>query len=61
MIEGGHCLRIDVLMQGVMPPTLAWCREAVGFKKLTYDEIVARDKANLDIFWLKGETLEDTD
>ena len=31
------------------------------FKKFTYDEIVARDKANLDIFWLKDESLEDTE
>ena len=30
------------------------------FKRFTYDEIVARDKANLDIFWLKDESLEDT-
>lgn len=26
-----------------------------------YDEIVARDKANLDIFWLKDESLEDSE
>ncbi|MFA5837730.1 MAG: class I SAM-dependent DNA methyltransferase [Bellilinea sp.] len=25
-----------------------------------YDELVARDKANLDIFWLRDETLEDS-
>ena len=31
------------------------------FRKFTYDEIVARDKANLDIFWLKDESLEDSD
>jgi len=29
------------------------------FKKFTYDEIVARDKTNLDIFWLKDESLGD--
>ena len=28
---------------------------------ITYDEIIARDKANLDIFWLKDEALEDTE
>lgn len=29
------------------------------FKKFTYDEIIARDKTNLDIFWLKDESLGD--
>jgi hypothetical protein len=27
----------------------------------TYDEIIARDKVNLDIFWLRDESLEDTE
>lgn len=31
------------------------------FRRFTYDEIVARDKASLDIFWLRDESLEDTD
>ena len=31
------------------------------FKKFTYAEIVARDKANLDILWLKDESLEDSE
>ena len=26
----------------------------------TYDELIARDKVNLDIFWLRDESLEDT-
>jgi type I restriction enzyme M protein len=26
----------------------------------TYDELLARDKVNLDIFWLRDESLEDT-
>jgi type I restriction enzyme M protein len=26
-----------------------------------YDELVARDKASLDIFWLKDESLADSD
>ena len=42
-------------------PTRARRKEADRFKKFTYDEIVARDKANLDIFWLKDESLEDTE
>jgi type I restriction enzyme M protein len=31
------------------------------FKKFTYEEIVARDKANLDILWLKDDSLEDSE
>ena len=31
------------------------------WKSFTYDELVARDKTNLDIFWLKDDSLEDTE
>ncbi len=31
------------------------------WRSYTYDEIIQRDKANLDIFWLKDESLEDTE
>ena len=31
------------------------------WRSYSYDEIMARDKANLDIFWLRDESLEDTD
>jgi type I restriction enzyme M protein len=31
------------------------------FRPFTYDELAARDKASLDIFWLRDESLEDTD
>lgn len=33
--------------------------ESERFKKFTYDEIIARDKTNLDITWLKDESLDD--
>ena len=36
-------------------------KETEHFKKFTYAEIVARDKANLDILWLKDDSLEDSD
>ncbi len=36
-------------------------RETERFKRFSYDELMARDKANLDIFWLKDESLEDSD
>jgi len=34
-------------------------KETERFKKFTYDEIIARDKTNLDIFWLKDDSLGD--
>jgi type I restriction enzyme M protein len=36
-------------------------KETDRFKSFTYDELLARDKASLDIFWLRDESLEDTD
>jgi type I restriction enzyme M protein len=34
--------------------------ESERFKCFDYDELIQRDKVNLDIFWLKDESLEDT-
>lgn len=33
--------------------------ESENFKAFTYDELMARDKVNLDLIWLKDDTLED--
>ena len=35
--------------------------ESERFRRFTYDELVARDKASLDIIWLKDDSLEDTE
>jgi type I restriction enzyme M protein len=35
-------------------------KETERFHAFGYDELLARDKASLDIFWLKDESLEDT-
>ena len=35
--------------------------ESERFRRFAYDELVARDKASLDITWLRDESLEDTD
>jgi type I restriction enzyme M protein len=35
--------------------------ESERWKSFTYDELIARDKVNLDITWLRDESLEDTD
>ncbi|NBC01019.1 MAG: N-6 DNA methylase [Bacteroidetes bacterium] len=35
--------------------------ESERFRSFDYDDLVARDKTNLDIFWLKDDSLEDTE
>lgn len=35
-------------------------KESERFKSFSYDELIQRDKVNLDIFWLKDESIEDT-
>ncbi len=41
------------------PPNRQKRKETERFKKFTYDEIIARDKTSLDIFWLKDDSLGD--
>ena len=36
-------------------------QESGRFKRYTYDELIARDKVSLDLFWLRDESLEDID
>jgi type I restriction enzyme M protein len=36
-------------------------QETERFRAFSYDELMQRDKASLDIFWLKDESLEDSD
>lgn len=36
-------------------------KESERFQSFTYDELIARDKANLDITWLKDDSLQDLD
>jgi type I restriction enzyme M protein len=35
-------------------------KESDRFKRFSYDELMKRDKVNLDIFWLKDESLEES-
>lgn len=35
--------------------------ESDRFRRFEYEELIARDKASLDIFWLRDESLEDTE
>jgi type I restriction enzyme M protein len=36
-------------------------KETERFRGFSYDELIQRDKTNLDIFWLKDESLEDSE
>jgi type I restriction enzyme M protein len=36
-------------------------QESECFRRFAYNDLVQRDKANLDVFWLRDESLEDTD
>ena len=35
-------------------------KESERFKAFTHEELIKRDKVNLDIFWLQDEALEDS-
>jgi type I restriction enzyme M protein len=41
---------------------LTWSEDNPGgrWRVFTYEELMSRDKANLDIFWLRDESLEDS-
>jgi type I restriction enzyme M protein len=36
-------------------------QETERFRRFSYEQLAARDKLNLDIFWLKDDSLEDID
>jgi type I restriction enzyme M protein len=36
-------------------------KETERFKRFEYDELMARDKASLDVFWLRDDSLEDVE
>jgi len=43
------------------PDNLHDRKETERFRAFSYEDLVKRDKASLDIFWLKDERLEDSD
>ena len=58
------CSRKKILRisRNVITPRIRFERkESERFKSFTYEEISKRDKFNLDIFWLKDESLEGSD
>ncbi|WP_353649811.1 class I SAM-dependent DNA methyltransferase [Nakamurella sp. A5-74] len=52
---------LDEFVDGYLPGDHAARTESERWKSFTYAEIVARDKANLDITWLKDDSLDDLD
>ena len=35
-------------------------QETERFRRFSYEELMKRDKVNLDVFWLRDESMEDT-
>ena len=52
---------LDEFVAAFQPGNRTARTESERWKSFTYDEIVARDKATLDITWLKDDSLEDLD
>src|SRR5881392_578452 len=51
---------LDELVASYNPKNRHERKETDRFKSFTYEELTKRDKLNLDIFWLKDESLEDS-
>ncbi len=51
---------LDDFVKSYHPKNRHHRKESERFKSFTYDELTKRDKANLDIFWLKDESLEES-
>lgn len=52
---------LDDFIQCYQPGKPGARQETERFRRFAYDDLVARDKVNLDIFWLKDDSLEDVD
>jgi len=50
---------LDEFVNAFMPQERNARVESERFKSFTYEELLARDKVSLDIFWLKDDSLED--
>lgn len=66
---GAHSLRrsstppehLQDFIAGYSPDDHAARAESERFRRFGYEELVARDKASLDIIWLRDDSLEDTE
>ena len=54
------CFRPDAGSRHKRRPTWSEDNPQGRWRAYTYEELLARDKVNLDIFWLRDESLEDT-
>ncbi|MGH3086911.1 MAG: HsdM family class I SAM-dependent methyltransferase, partial [Rubrobacteraceae bacterium] len=52
---------LEDFVKSYAPGNLENREETERFRAFDYDELVKRDKANLDIFWLRDESLEDSE
>lgn len=52
---------LDDFVQCYRPENRFQRQETKRFRRFSYDELVKRDQLNLDIFWLRDESLESTD
>ena len=50
---------LDEFVECYQPGNRGERKESERFKSFTYEELVARDKLNLDLIWLKDDSLED--
>ena len=50
---------LDEFVDACKPGNRGKRKESERFKAFAYEEIIARDKANLDLIWLKDDSLED--
>jgi type I restriction enzyme M protein len=52
---------LDEFVAAYKPGRIGQREESERWQSFAYDDLVARDKANLDITWLRDESLEDLD
>lgn len=52
---------LDDFVQAYNPPNRHERTETERLRSFSYDELITRDDANLDIFWLRDESLEHSD
>ena len=50
---------LDEFVECYQPGNRGERKESERFKAYTYEELMARDKVNLDLIWLKDDSLED--
>ena len=50
---------LDEFVECYQPGNREKRTESERFKAYTYEELIARDKVNLDLIWLKDDSLED--